>query len=123
MARRRKRRLRRLILWAALALLIAGFIARRTFAPRALYYLTHRAPSETGFGAAAGAPNTAPSESANQTAESTNQTAQSLPAPSNQNVSDAPTSQSQAGQAPPPRENLTDSDRQALDQILRNKSK
>ena len=119
MARRRKRRLRRLILWAALALLIAGFIARRTFMPRALYYLTHRAPTETGFGATAGSPNTAPSESTSQTA----QTAQSRSAPSNQNLSDARTSQSQAGEAPPPRENLTDSDRQALDQILRRKSR
>jgi len=122
--RRKRRRLGRLILWVGLALLIAGFIVRRTYAPLALYYLTHRAPSPSqpmsGSGATAQSPDAAQSGSAERTAQGQ----PANPAPE-QNLSDARPSQPQASGAvaPPPSEKLTDADRQALDEILRRKSK
>ena len=131
MARRgKRRRLRRLILWVGLLLLIAGFIARRTFVPRALYYLTHRAPSPsqsmpsqstTDLGA------TAQSPASPLSGASTERTAPSRPANPvpDQDLAGARLSPPQAAKAPapPPSEKLTDADRQALDEILRRKSK
>jgi len=111
-------------LWVGLLLLIAGFIARRTFVPRGLYYLTHRAPSPsqsmTDLGATPQSPLVPPSGVADQTAQS--QAAN--PAP-DQDLAGAHPSQPQAGKAPapPPSEKLTDTDRQALDEVLRRKSK
>jgi hypothetical protein len=112
--RGKRRRLRRLILWVGLLVLIAGFIARRTLVPRGLYYLTHRAPSP------ADSPNTPGSGNANQTAQSR----PANPGPE-QDIAGALPSQPQAAKAPvsPPSEKLTDTDRQALDDILRRKSK
>src|SRR5208282_2502331 len=119
-----------MMLWVGLLLLIAGFIARRTFVPRALYYLTHRAPSPsqsmpsqsmTDLGATAQSPTTPLSgSSADRTAQS--QPANPVP---DQDSSGARPSQPQAAKAPapPPSEKLTDTDRQALDEIVRRKSK
>jgi len=123
--RGKRRRLRRLILWVGLLLLIAGFIARRTFVPRTLYYLTHRAPSPsqsmTGLGA------TLPPPAAPSSGSSGDRTAQSQPANPvpDQDISGTRPSPPQAAKAPapPPSEKLTDADRQALDEILRRKSK
>jgi len=118
--RGKRRRLRRLILWVGLLVLIAGFIARRTLVPRGLYYLTHRAPSPADSAPPAESPNTPGSGNANQTAQSQ----PANPGP-DQEIAGAPPSQPQAAKAPapPPSEKLTDTDRQALDDILRRKSK
>jgi hypothetical protein len=118
--RGKRRRLRRLILWIGLLVLIAGFIARRTLVPRGLYYLTHRAPSPADFAPPPEAPSMPGSGNADQTAQSV----PANPVP-DQGSSGASPSQPQAAKAPvsPPIEKLTNTDRQALDEVLRNKSK
>ena len=45
--RRRKRRSAKLILWAIVIFVAAGFLARRILAPSAIYYLTHRPPQHS----------------------------------------------------------------------------
>lgn len=76
--RRRKRRSGDWLLIVAIALLIAGFMARRLMMPGAAHYLTHRAPDYS-----------------------------QPTAPSNDNGSG---------------EHLSDSDRRALDEVIRRKT-
>jgi hypothetical protein len=104
MAKRRRRRSRAkrkrpsLILIAALLVLAAGFITRRMLAPRAMHFLTHRSATLPPGLAIAGHPESGqPSQSAEPL-----QPAQPL----NDGTG----------------ERLTDSDRRALDQVVRQRS-
>jgi hypothetical protein len=103
--RQRKRRPRRFIFWLALVLLIAGFVVRRTL-PLMLERLRYRPvePSHlaTQHRLAPEVPETGSVSDAHN--------------PSNQNA------QPQAGK-PAPRENLSESDRQELNEVLRRKGR
>jgi hypothetical protein len=112
--RRRRRRLPRVVLWVALALLIAGFLVRRTLGPRALDYLTRR-PAPMSNSDTITAPIPEPSGAAAVANRAGDQSPQS--------VSDAGTAPpaDQPAPPPPPRENLSNSDRRALDDVLRRK--
>jgi hypothetical protein len=114
--RRKRRRLPRVVLWVALALLIAGFIVRRTLGPRALDYLTRRpAPMSNSDTIAAPAYPAIPEPSG--AAAVANRTGDQPP----QSVSDARPAPPADQPALPPRENLSNSDRRALDDVLRRK--
>ena len=82
--RRRKRGKVRWLMLVAIALLIAGFMARRLMMPGAARELTHHSPDY------------------------------SEPSPQN---GDAPIARDN-----PPREHLSDSDRRALDEVIRRKT-
>jgi hypothetical protein len=103
MARRRRRRSRSkrkrpsLILIVALVVLAAGFITRRVLAPRAMHFLTHRSA-------------TFPPPTATVVEEHSNQDH------SNQLTPPGPTAIDGVG------ERLTNSDRRALDQVVRQRS-
>jgi cytoskeletal protein RodZ len=105
--RKRKRRARSTLLVIAIAVLIAGFIIRRTLVPRVLHYLAYR-PAEN--------PNT-PAKTA-----SPSQQVSSQPPPA------APSAAAVATPAvrrttPAPSEHLTESDRQQLEDILKRRSR
>jgi hypothetical protein len=107
MAKRRRRKRRRrpsLLIVAVLALLIAGFLARRVMMPTAMHYLTYRPPeSPSPMAANPSAP------------DATSDAAVSTPA------ADA---RGQGGTPPAVvNEHVTQSDRAALDAILKRKSK
>lgn len=101
MAKRRRRRSRAkrkrpsLILIAALLVLAAGFITRRMLAPRAMHFLTHRSATLPPEPAIAGHPESGQSAQPLQPAQ-----------PLNDGTG----------------ERLTDSDRRALDQVVRQRS-
>ena len=92
MARRKRKRRMGFVMMVVLAMLIAGFLARRLMMPGATHYLTYRAPEYP-----AQAPETGRSQ------------------PNN------PVSASRPNEGAPS-EHLTDSDRRALDEVIRRKS-
>ncbi len=94
-----------MILMVALLVLVAGFITRRVLAPRAMNFLTHRCA--TRLPAIAG--ESRPGQPA-QPLQSTQRLQPAQPLQSAQPLNDGTT------------ERLTDSDRRALDQIVRQKS-
>jgi hypothetical protein len=91
MARRKRKRRMGFVMMVVIAMLIAGFLARRLMMPGATHYLTYRAPEYP-----AQAPETGRSQ------------------PDDTNAS-KPSEQH-------PSEHLTDSDRRALDEVIRRKS-
>jgi hypothetical protein len=93
--RRRKRGKRGWLMMVAIALLIAGFMARRLLMPGAARYLTHRAPES---------PAAAP---------------QSDRSDSDRSGDNAPAAHSDDNGSG---EHLSDSDRRALDQVIRRKT-
>jgi hypothetical protein len=104
--RRKKRRVPNLYLILAVALLIAGFVARRALMPRALHYLAYRPADSPApvHAPAAVAPSAAPSAAP---AEPQASAADSRP----------------ARHTAPAEENLGPDDRRALDDVLRRKMK
>jgi hypothetical protein len=104
--RRKKRRAPNLYLILGIAVLIAGFVARRALMPRALHYLAYR-PADSPAPAHAPdavAPSAAPSAAPAQPQASA---ADSRP----------------ARHSPAAEENLRPDDRRALDDVLRKKMK
>lgn len=102
--RKRKRRSRGMLLWIAIALLIIGFIVRRTLVPQLLHYLAYR-PAES--------PSRPPEASLSPPDSST-----AAPAGSSQAAAQSPV----ARKTPiAPSEHLTESDRQQLEDILKRK--
>ncbi len=121
--RKRKSRARRAPLWMllALALLIAGFLTRRMLVPRALHYLGYRPPGEAS-GAASSLPAPAAESSIALKPADAPVPAVSRPGAAAGNaarVEDAPARQPAARTS----ERITESDRRALEAVLRGKSK
>ena len=105
--RKRKQRARRTLLIIAIALLIAGFIIRRTLVPQVLHYLAYR-PGEN--------PKT-PAGTASPSEEVSSQPPPAAP-------SAAPAATPAARRTTPaPSEHLTESDRQQLEDILKRKGR
>jgi hypothetical protein len=105
--RKRKRRARRPLLIIAIALLIAGFIIRRTLVPRVLHYLAYR-PAEN--------PKT-PAGTASPSQELGSQPGPAAPSAA------AVATPAARRTTPVPSEHLTESDRQQLEDILRRKGR
>jgi len=109
--RKRKRRSPGRLILIAIALLIAGFIVRRTMLPQFLHYLAYRPPGHPS-----------PPLSESPVPEET----RSLPVaaqPSAVRPSAAPLATPMARRsAAPPTEHLTQSDQQQLEDILKRKS-
>lgn len=105
MAKRKKKRRRRgTLLLIAIALLIAGFIVRRTLVPQFLHYLAYR-PAENPPSGEVTAP---PVEGG------------SSPASAQPSVASAATPSARKT-TPAPSEHLSESDRQQLEDILKHK--
>ncbi len=107
--RKRKRRWHggRIIVMAAIALLIAGFLIRRTVVPRTLHYLAYQPVDHGPMPAPDYPPSPVPA---------------ARPAGAPGNAPGAAVSAVQ-NRAPESGEHLSDSDRQQLDEILRRKAK
>jgi cytoskeletal protein RodZ len=103
--RKRKRRARSTLLIIAIAVLIAGFIIRRTLVPRVLHYLAYR-PAENPNAPASGSPS--------------QQVSSQPPAPPSAAAVATPAARRTT---PAPSEHLTESDRQQLEDILRRRSR
>jgi cytoskeletal protein RodZ len=105
--RKRKRRARRTLLIVAIALLIAGFIIRRTLVPQVLHYLAYR-PGENPHNPARTA---SPSEEISSQPQSAAPSAVAVATPAARRTTPAPS------------EHLTESDRQQLEDILKRGSR
>jgi hypothetical protein len=105
--RKRKPRSRGIIILVALALLIAGFVVRRTLVPRFLHFLAYRPPERA----------VPPQVIASPQPETA-----SRPQPSEPSAAPAATPAAR-GTTPAPKEHLTERDRQELEAILKRKSK
>ena len=105
--RKRKRRARRTLLIIAIALLIAGFIIRRTLVPQVLHYLAYR-PGENPKAPAGTAP---PPEPVSSQPRPVEPSAAAVATPAARRTTPAPS------------EHLTESDRQQLEDILKRRSR
>jgi len=113
--RRRKRRSAKLILWAIVIFVAAGFLARRILAPRAIYYLTHRPPqhsSDLSVGQAAPPIDESQARPAPPAAS---------PRPPEPVAAASPEASAEAPAAP--KEDLNAGDRRALDEVIRGKER
>jgi hypothetical protein len=107
--KRRKRRGSRLILlWLALALLVAGFLARRMFEPGAIQMTRHSRPEY---------PALAPLMTPAPTAPAPPRMAESNPTPA------APGAQDSRHNYPPAHDSITDRERRELQDVLKRHSK
>jgi hypothetical protein len=106
------------ILIAALALLILGFLVRRTLGPAALHYLTEPPRVHPG----AGNPTQPPGSSIGSLPLSDNPSRAS-PASNSTPIASAQGEPVESNQSAAVDEKLTDSDRRQLEEILRQKSK
>lgn len=106
--RKRKRRGRRTLLIIAIALLIAGFIIRRTLVPQVLHYLAYR-------------PGGNPTTPAG-TASPSEQVSSQPPPPAAPSAAGVATPAARRT-TPAPSEHLTESDRQQLEDILKRRSR
>lgn len=116
--RRARRGRRNWILIAALALLILGFLVRRTLGPAALRYLTE----PPRLRPLAGDSSLPPASSVDGLPVVENSTAPS-PGSKPTPLESAQTQRAQSNQSAPVDEKLSDSDRRELESILRQKSK
>ncbi|MBV8139531.1 MAG: hypothetical protein JO121_28450 [Deltaproteobacteria bacterium] len=105
--RKRKRRARRTLLIVAIALLVAGFIIRRTLVPQVLHYLAYR-PGENPETPAA----TTPAQ----------KQVSSQPRPAQPSAAAVATPAARQT-APAPSEHLTESDREQLEEILKRRNR
>ncbi len=121
MGRRRKSRLRRFVLWALLVLLIAGFISRRTLTPRVLDYIRYRPVPVASPDAPAEPPVPGLENHQGEQAESAPQNPSA--SPTAQNLSDARSSNARKPIPQAAHDNLSESDRRELDELLRRKAK
>ena len=121
MARRKRKRNRKVVrVWVvvAIALLIAGFLARRMMMPRAMHYLTYRSPGAPQP-IVPGSPDL-PAERDAPAARQVQQVAAPNKVAPNREALATPAVQATAAAGA---EHLTASDRRALDEILKRKSK
>ena len=116
--RKRKRRARRapLLMLLAIALVIAGFLTRRMLLPRALHYLRYRPPNRAS-GAASSVP--APAAESSIALKPADAPMPAVLHPGAAGAENAPARQAGARTS----ERITESDRRALDAVLRGKSK
>jgi cytoskeletal protein RodZ len=105
--RKRKRRARRTLLIIAIALLLAGFIIRRTLVPQVLHYLAYR-PVENPKTPAGTA---SPSEEVSSQPPPVAPSAAAIATPAARRTTPAPS------------EHLTERDRQQLEDILKRKGR
>lgn len=105
--RKRKRRARRTLLIVAIALLIAGFVVRRTLVPQVLHYLAYR-PGENPKTPAG---TTSPPKQVSSQPEAAEPSAAAVATPAARRTTPAPS------------EHLTESDRQQLEDILKRRSR
>ncbi|MGO9453574.1 MAG: hypothetical protein ACLQDV_21380 [Candidatus Binataceae bacterium] len=109
MAKRKRKRRRGPGTWViiAIALLIAGFLIRRTLVPQLLHYLAYR-----------------PAENPSPAAEATSQPEQSQPVAAQPSAAQSAMPQPAArSSTSAPSEDLSASDRQQLQEILKRKTK
>ncbi|MFZ0887876.1 MAG: hypothetical protein WA005_05430 [Candidatus Binataceae bacterium] len=113
--RRRKRRSAKLILWAIVIFVAAGFLARRILAPSAIYYLTHRPPQHSSD---LSVDKAVPPIDESQARPAPPAVSPRLPEPV---AAASPEASAETPAAP--EEDLNASDRRALDDVIRGKER